>query len=168
MNIQVIIRPDSLELSDYNKRRLHDVSIQNGGSCRGHIVFNMPESSKERRFFHGALIRLWVYLDGSDWKDSTTCNRYFEIFMLENFPEVQKINGKIHTFGKSSKGAKMLNACTERLVDYLCDSYGFRHDSPVFATANFKKWRDELMSYSNEDYIEYLVRTKVIDKDKMI
>lgn len=167
-DIQCVLTGSQIQVNEYNTRVIKDAVRENEGPIRAHICFNLPESPKLRRYFHGALIRVWVYLDGGDWKDKKTCDRYFDIFMLENFPEVQKINGKIYTFGKSSKGAKMLNTCTEKLTDMLCEHYGLRHDSPVFVTENFKKWRDELRSFSNEDYIEYLVRMKIIDKNKML
>lgn len=167
-NLQCILTGDQIQLSDYNSRLIKDKVKENGSPIKAHIVFNLPESRQARGYFHGGLVKLWVYLDNDDYKDTKTCARYFDIFMMENFPEVQKINGKIHTFGQSSKGSKMLNKCTERLTDMLVSEYGLEYSSPMFVTENFIKWRDELMSFGMETFIEYAERMKWVDKNKMI
>lgn len=167
-NIQILLTGDKVEIGEYNTRLIKDAVKENGSPLRAHIVFNLPESAKERRYVMGGLLKLWVYLDDGDYKDTKTCQRYFEIFMMENFPEVQKINGKIHTFGRSSKGKKMLDAVTNRMTDMLVEQYGLEYSSPMFVTDNFLKWRDELSAFSNETFIEYAERMKWISKDKLI
>ncbi len=167
-NIQVILHGDRIEVGEYNSRLIKDKVTENGSPIRGHICFDLPESRQQRKFLHGALIPLWCYYDNNDYKDSEVLERYFDDFMLENFPEVLKIHGKVKTFGKSSKGSAMLNKVTERIIDMLVADYGLEYTSPALLPATFIEWRDELASFSNEHFLEYMERMKMIDKTKML
>jgi hypothetical protein len=43
----------------------------------------LPESKKQRRFYHGAVIPLWAYLDGKDYRDHQILADLHELAKLE-------------------------------------------------------------------------------------
>ncbi len=171
-NIPIVLDGSTIQVSEYHTKLIRQVITDNGGKLlRAHIVLSLPESAKERRFVMGGLNKLIVYYDGNDWTDSKVCKKTFEIFMEENFPEAQKILGKIRLVGKSSKGKKMLDAVCNRMIDYLVEQYGLEYTSKVLDPNNFKYYRDELRSDVNNpwpDYISYAEAMKWINREKMI
>lgn len=167
-NIPLLIHADRLEVSEYHSKLIKQSVTDSGGPIRATIVPHIIESPKQRRYLHGCLLPLWAYMDGNDYIDSETLERYFEDFKLEHFPETLKIHGKVKLFGKSSRGAKALNKVVEKLTDMLVEEYGLSYTSPVLITDNYKQWRDELASFSTESFIEYAERMKWIDKHKML
>ena len=62
------------------------------------------ESSKQRGFLEGAVIPLWIYLDGNDYKDTIKQKQYHEYMKEEFNPEMVKISGKMVKVGASTKG----------------------------------------------------------------
>ncbi len=57
--------------SDYNRARFSE-RLKKGG--RGHIIFDLPESRKQRRFFEGAVVPLATYFqDNLDYRNPEDC-----------------------------------------------------------------------------------------------
>ncbi len=127
----------------------------------------LPESRHQRKFFHGAVIALWVYLDGHDYKDSKFLNQYFEHAKLEFNPEMILINKKPTKVGGSTKG-KLNDGIIEKTIDYLEENYAIKREE-VLDPAKYKDWRDRIsMNRDEEDYIDYLkalgkLSTKFLD-----
>lgn len=162
MKFQCILHANRFEIDPYWKDRIASaVKANDGQPIKSWIETSLVESREKRRFLMGGLIPLWVCLDGNDYRDDELCERYFEDFKLEHFPEAVKIKGKIKLFGKSSKGHKMLNSMTDKIIDFLCENYGLKYESEVLNVENYKKWRDELsMSGRWEDYLAYCKELK--------
>lgn len=162
MKIPTIIHDNKFELTDYWRIQIRKAVKDNGAPIRAEIQTLLPESRKMRGYVMGCLIPLLVYLDGNEYKDSKTCDRYFEHYKKEFTPELLKINGKIHTFGASSKGAKSLNVFAEKLQDYLSEHYSIGYDNKVISPDFYKEWRDNFSMESVDTFIEYCEKLKLI------
>lgn len=121
----------------------------------------LPESQHQRKFFEGAVIRMWVYLDGKDWKDNAICKEYHEFAKLEFNPKKVVINKKLVTIGGSTKGKLQREEICDKVIDYLEENYGIDR-ALVLNPKEYKEWRDKLRSFSDVpfDYIDYLISTK--------
>lgn len=164
MKIPIIIHLEKFELSEYWRSKVKQAVKDAGAPIRAEIHTLLPESRNQRKYVMGGLIPLLVYLDGNDYRDSETCDRYFETFKREFTPETMVINGKVEVFGKSSKGGKALQQFTEKLQEFLNDEYGIAYDSKAVNVDEYKKFRDEIYSFSPEyeDWIDYCRKMKYI------
>jgi hypothetical protein len=150
-----------MEVADYWKARINDAITANDDKpLRAEINTITPESRQQRKYLHGGLMPLLVYLDGNDYRDDETLEHYFEHYKAEFTPEVLKIDGKIQTFGKSTKGGKALRNFIDKLQDYLNEHYGISYDNPAINPDKFVEWRDTISMSTNESYIEYCVKMK--------
>ena len=84
----------------------------------------LPESSKQRRFFEGAVVPLvaW-YQERLDHRSSEDCRRVREWLKEEFNAEQVTINGKPHRIGKSTRGRDALQPFLERVMDWLQENY---------------------------------------------
>lgn len=115
----------------------------------------VPESRKQRKFYHGAVIPLWVYLDGRDYKDPEKLDQYHEVAKREFNGEVIKIGKKVERVGKSTKGV-LNKGFLEKVIDYLIESYAI-DPSKILNPEEYKRFRDMIyMDGAFEDYIDYL------------
>lgn len=162
MKIPVIIHENKFELTDYWRNQIKKAVKDNGAPIRAEIQTLLPESRKMRGYVMGSLIPLLVYLDGNEYKDSKTCDRYFEHYKKEFTPELLKIHGKVEAFGASSKGAKSLNVFAEKLQDYLSEHYAVGYDSKVINPDFYKEWKDTFSMDSTDTFIEYCEKLKLI------
>jgi hypothetical protein len=164
--IPVIIHIDKIEISEYWRKVLRQAVKDNGKPIRAIIDPLMPESRNQRRYLMGCLIPILVYLDGNDYKDTKTKEYYFEHYKKEFAPELIKINGKIQTFGKSTKGSKALNNFIEKVQEHLDEQYAIPYDSKATNPEEYKKFRDEIYPFQNEydDWIDFCVQSKWIRK----
>ena len=113
----------------------------------------------------GGLLKLLVYLDGNDYRDSDVCEYYFEHYKKEFYPEVLTIKGKVEVFGKSTKGSAGLNRFIERLQEFLNENYGISYDNLSMSPDEYKKFRDEIYMFGKyTDFIEYCVAMNYIMK----
>lgn len=158
MKVPLIIhRKDTgirFELTEYWQKRIsQELTDQENKPIKAYIETVLPESRNQRGYFH-ALITLWVYLDGGDYRNSRICEVYFEEFKKEFFPEVVKVKGKIVVYGKTSKGN--LRKMTEKLLEMLDEEYGVSPTAEVIKPDNYKHFIEEIFSFSEyENYIEY-------------
>lgn len=121
----------------------------------------LPESAKQRRFYHGAVITLWVYLDGKDYKDSDILDSYHELAKIEFNAEIVITNGKKVRIGKSSKG-KLNDGFVEKVIDNLEENYGIER-SKCLDPKLYKDFMEKI--YMNGDYdtfIDYLIDLKLV------
>lgn len=163
MIIPIIIHDNKFELTDYWRNKVRQAVKDNGSPIRAEIQTLLPESRGMRKYVMGSLIPLLVYLDGNDYRDTKTCDRYFEHYKKEFTPELLKINGKVETFGASSKGSKALGRFAEKLQDYLDEHYSISYSSKIISPDFYKEWRDTLSMESMETFIEYCVRLKLLN-----
>jgi hypothetical protein len=115
-----------------------------------------PESRDQRKFYHGAVLTLWAYLDGKDYKDPAVLDDQHEIAKLEFNPKVEVSNGKTYRIGQSSKG-KLNQGFIEKIIDYLEENYAIDR-TQVLDPKHYKDFRDRIYSSGEFDtYIDYLV-----------
>lgn len=162
MKFKCIAREDGgMEFSEYERAKFKTFLKENPG-MRLQIEPMMPESKKQRGFYHGAVIVLWAYLDGKDYRDGLVLDQLHEIAKQEFNGEVIVVNGKAHKVSKSTKG--LLNkGYLERVIDYLAENYGI---DPGLALnpALYEKYRDEIYPFTDkyDTFIDYMRDLKII------
>jgi len=124
-----------------------------------------PESSDQRGFYHGAVIPLWVWLDGYNHRDSVKNLQYHEYAKEEFNPEILIIGGKQRKVGASTKNKlKGENGIINKVIDFLEEQYGIDRNE-VLNPAQYKHWKDAIYPYEGADnYIDYLVSIKKLIK----
>ena len=148
--------------SETNRAKFKQFLLENKG-IRLKIEPVTPESRGQRAFYHGAVIPLWAYLDGKDYKDNLVLDQLHDIAKREFNGEVLVVYGKAYKVSKSTKG--LLNkGFLERVIDYLVENYGI--DQGVVLNPNlYVKFRDEIYPYSNYDtFIDYMEDIKLISR----
>lgn len=114
-----------------------------------------PESSSQRGFYHGAVIALWVHLDGNDYRNASILADYHEVAKLEFSPAIVIVHGHAKKIGKSTKGN--LNAHIEKCIDFLIEQYGI-NPMEVLNPDDYKLWKDTIYPYGGPDnFISYLI-----------
>lgn len=165
MQVQIILTDKSIEISEFNRKKLRQAVKDNGRPIKGYISTTMPESRKQRGYLMGGLIPLLVYLDGNDYKDKDMLDFYFQEYKKELQPEFVTINGTPRKRGKSTKGSESLNQFIEKLQEFLAEQYGIDHNCPAINPEEYKKFRDEIYFDSEyEDFISYAVDMKWIKR----
>lgn len=146
--------------SDYNRARLKAHLKKNAGK-KFRIEDLEVESLDQRGYFEGAVIRLWVYLDGNDHKDSVRVKQYHDFAKEEFNPEYVKIAGKMRKRGASTKGKlKGEHGIIEKVIMFLEEQYGIDR-MEVLDPKKYKDWRDTIFPFGGPDnYIDYLVSIK--------
>lgn len=146
---------DGMDFGDGRARILHHAKHNIG---KRFVLEDLEADSKNARgFFEGAVIPLWVYLDGHDHQDSVKQKQYHDEAKKEFCPEVLIIAGKQTIQGGSTKGK--LNGehgVTNKVIDFLEEQYGIDR-TQVLMPKEYKKWRDSIRPFEGpEDYISYL------------
>lgn len=114
------------------------------------------DSIGQRKFYHSAVLRLWVYLDGNDFRDSATLDEYHEWAKIEFNGIGKTINGKTHKIGGSTKG-KLNKGYVDRVIDKLEEQYGIDRKK-LLDHKHYKNFRDTIFINGEfENYIEYLL-----------
>lgn len=126
------------------------------------IVKRTPEESRsQRKFYHGAVLPLWVYLDAKDYKNSDMIARYHEIAKIEFNGDFEATNGKTYRIGKSTQ-KELNNGFLERVIDNLVSQYGI-DQSIVLNPKLYKKWRNEVFPFGGpENFIDYMREIKLL------
>ena len=146
--------------SPYNKARFYKDLEENKGA-RYQIMRLTPESDKQRSFYHGAIISLWAYLNGMDFKDSATLKWLHEHAKKEFNGEIVMLDGKETKRGKTTKG-KLNQGYIDRVVDFLEEQYGIDR-GVVFDPELYKKWKNEIYAFGGADsFIEYMQELNLI------
>jgi hypothetical protein len=120
------------------------------------------DSPKTRKFYHGAVLRLWAFLNGMDYKDNEILEFLHKHGKEEFNGEIVWLDGKQVKRGKSTKGllsenGKQQSGYVERVINYLEENYGIDR-TKVLNTKHYKDFRDRVYSNGNYDtYIDYLV-----------
>lgn len=155
-----------LIMSDYAKLMLKKLAKENPGT-RFKIEQLIPESSKQRAYFEGALIPLYMYFqENLDHKDSSQHEIAREqvkmAFNAELFPN--PITGATEKVALSTKGRSVLKRVSEDLQDWLVEQYAVNPE--VLSPEHYKKWRDTIFPYGGPDnYIDYCVEKGIL-RDK--
>ena len=118
-----------------------------------------PESTRMRAYFEGAVIPLFVYLDGNDYKDPEVIHYYRENYIKPEFNgEMVVIRGKPVKVGKSTKGE--LRELIDKLIDWMEEQYGIDR-LQCLQPEDYKVFRDTIYPFTEyESYVDYLVEMK--------
>ena len=148
---------DRLQLgSEFNKARFLKDLRENIGA-RYRIEREVPESRNQRGFYHGAIIPLWIYLDGNDFRDSHIQAHYHNEAKKEFNGEWIVRAGKTEKVGRSTRG-ELNGGFLEKVIEFIEEQYGVDRNE-VLNPEDYKIYRDTIQGNSNapENYIEYLV-----------
>lgn len=116
-----------------------------------------PESNKQRKFYHGAVLPLWAYLDGKDYRDSAVLRQMHEVAKLEFNTEYVVVKGRGYRLGKSTKGREALTEFLGRLLEYLVNNYAIE-PSLVLDPQHYKNFIETIYMHGKfETYIEFLI-----------
>ncbi len=154
-----------LDMSEYQRATFRQ-EVKDSAPHRMRMVLQkeVPESNKQRAFYHGAILPLWAYYDGKDYKSSTVLNDLHEVAKVEFNPQIVIVDGKEHKIGKSTKG-KLQDGYLERIIDYLVENYAI---DPLkeLNPDTYKIWRDTIYPYSTkyDDFISYLLDLGLIHR----
>jgi hypothetical protein len=120
-----------------------------------------PESRRQRGFYHGAVLTLWLYLNGMDYRDNSLKRWLHECAKNEFNGEIVKLDGKLVKRGKSTKG--LLNkGFIEKVIEHLEEQYGIDR-TKVLNPEHYKYFRDVIYpSGEYETYIDYLLALKLL------
>ncbi len=147
--------------SEYNKARFRKDLMQHIGR-KYRITLEDYESKEQRGFFEGAVIPLWVYLDGNDYKSSKIIKQYREEAKREFNPEILTIAGKVKKVPGSTKNKLGI---IEKVIDFMEEQYGIKREV-VLNTELYKKYRDEIRpfdtEYKYETFIDYMRELNLI------
>lgn len=152
-----------LSFGEYYRRKLKECAKHNPG-MPFELKCLLPESSKQRGFFEGAVIPLWVYLDGNDYKSSKVIEHYRDYSKREFNADILVISKKPIKVAGSTKG-KLNQGFLERVIGNLEDNYGI-DSSVVLNPATYKYYKDEIypldtaMKY--DTFIDYMRDIKLI------
>lgn len=132
--------------------------------CRIAFMPVIPESKKQRKFFEGAYIPLWIYLDGHDHRDSELHDDYRELAKAEFNAGGMVVNGEVKKFGKSTKGKEALQKTMNNMLDYLVENYAI-DPMEVLNPDDYFDWRNRIFPFGGPDnYIDYLVSIKKLKR----
>ena len=161
-------REGRLDMSDWSKAMLKKVAKENPGT-RFKIEQLLPESSKQRGYFEGALIPLYMFFqENMDHRDTSQHDLAREqVKMAFNADlKLNPITGSIEKIAKSTKGRAVLKRVSEDLQDWLVEQYEVRPE--ILDPKNYKYWRDAIFPYGGPDnYIDYCVEKGIL-RDKTI
>lgn len=152
-----------LDFGDHNSKSIRQYLSQNG-PVRLELSVLTPESRKQRKFYFGAVLPLWAFLDGKDYKDSDTIEILHDIAKIEFNGQIMMIAGKPRKVGKSTKGE--LNEYLDRVIDFLEEQYGIDRGN-VLDPEDYKHFKDEIYSTQLQytDYIDYLLQSGKLIKN---
>lgn len=161
-----------LAISEYNRAILNDYihDIKNDGHIIA-IESRSPESKQARRYYHGAVIPLYAYLNGYDYRDSEILGFLHKHLAEEFNGEIVMLDGKQVKKGKSTKGLLTKNdqqgsGYVDRVIDYLEEQYGIDRNK-VLNTEHYQDFIDRVyMNGQYEDYIDYLKDLGFLSKQK--
>lgn len=150
------------ELGDLNYDRVIQY-VRENPNCIFSLEPVLPESRKQRRYFEGALVSMFVFYNGGDYHDPKVLADAREDLKREFWSELRTnwITGTVEKRAKSTKGSKALNAITELVYAYLVENYAVPEQA--LNPATYKNWRDvELTKGAPVNYIDYLLALKII------
>ena len=140
--------------SDFMRAKFRDWLKKNAGQ-RIQIDAVLPESPKQRRWYHGALIPLACYYqDNFDYRDHTDRKRMHEWLKHEFNAEIVIVRDKAHKVAKTTKG-ELNKGYIERVMDWMGENGA---DLTILDPKLYKHCRDAVFPYTNYDtFIDYLI-----------
>lgn len=140
--------------SDYNRARFADFLRIHPGT-RMRIDPYTPESSKQRKFFEGAIVPFVTFFqENLDYNDTDDLARVRDWLKIEFNGQFITLGGKSVKVPKSTKG-ELNRGFLERILDW-CGEQGYPIE--FLNTADYKDWNDRIRPTEGPPhYIDYLV-----------
>lgn len=127
----------------------------------------IPDSKKQRGFYHGAVIPLWAYLDGKDYTDHRVLNDLHEVAKMESNGIVIVVNGEPRKIGRTTSG-KLRDGYIDRVIAYLEQNYGIDRMA-CLNPEDYKRFMAEVYSFGKyETYIDYMIDVGTLPKREEI
>lgn len=159
-------------MSKYNSALWHDYCNNPENDGKTIVVQDrLPESRKQRGFYHGAVLPLLAYLNGWNYRQSKAIDFLHEEMKREFNGKLEKLGGKVIKVGQSTKGLLSNNdredsAYLERVIGYMEENYGIDR-MKVLNPEDYKYFRDNIFSFSDyDDYIDYMIGLKKLPEIK--
>ena len=153
MKFQVKLHTSGIDFGE--KRNDYKKFVAENEGIRAEIIPTLPESKNQRRYFEGAVIPMWTFLDGLDYKDHSINKDTRDIAHQEFLGELKYRNDKPYRVGTTSKGK--LKEITESTILFLEEQYGIDR-MKVLNPDDYDKFIDEVyMDGHFETYIDYLI-----------
>lgn len=142
--------------SDYNRAQFINWTRKHVGERVG-ISLLVPESSKQRGYFEGAICPMVAFFqEGLDHKNYEDVKTVREMLKIEFNGVYVRVGDKSTKIGGSTKG-ELNQGFLDRVVDWMEEQYGINR-AEVLDPKEYKKWRDEIFPYGGPDtFIDYLV-----------
>lgn len=125
-----------------------------------------PESTKQRRFFEGAVIPMITYFqDGMDHREPDDNKRVREWIKLEFCPDFINIEGKRKLVPGSTKGKLEKDHLIEKVIGWM-EEQGM--PTELLSPNDYKSWNDTIRMDGDgpDNYIDFLVLTKKLWSSK--
>lgn len=142
--------------SEYNRAQFINWTRANIGARVG-ISLLLPESSKQRGFFEGAICPMVAFFqEGMNHRNYEDIKTVREMLKIEFNGVYVNIKNKSTKIGGSTKG-ELNQGFLDRVVDWMEEQYGINR-AEVLNPNEYKKWRNEVFPYGGpDDFIDYLV-----------
>jgi hypothetical protein len=121
------------------------------------LQHDAPESGAMRRYYHGAVIPLWVYLDGKDHRSAEVRRDYTELAKIEFNGQILYVNGQERRIGRSTKGSAILGPHLETVIAYLEENYAIDR-TRCLDPEHYKTFISTIYMHGKYDtYIDFLL-----------
>lgn len=132
--------------------------LQNNDGAVFDIVKRTPESRKQRKYYHSAVLQLFAFLDGKDYKNPDIIDQYHELCKVEFNGEIIVSKSFTTKVGRSTQG-KLHEGYLERIIDHLEANYGIDR-SKVLDPKLHKKFMNEIYPFQTqyETFIDYMLK----------
>lgn len=149
-------------LSEFTREAFRKHLVNNEGAVFD-IVKRTPESRKQRKYYHGAVLQLFAYLDGKNYRDSSVIDQYHELCKVEFNGEIIVAKSLTVKIGRSTRG-KLHDGYLERIIAHLEENYGIDR-SKVLDPKLHKKFMAEIYPFETkyETFIDYLIELKLLN-----
>lgn len=151
---QINNKGDGFEFPPRGREKFLEYAGKNKGR-RVIIKSLLPESRYQRKFYHGAVLALWAYLDGKDYTDDEIIDDYHEIGKMEFNAKIVKTKTGTKKIGGSTRG-KLNEGYLERVIENLEKEYGVDREL-CLNPKDYKYFKDKIfMEGKYNEYLDYL------------
>ncbi len=161
MKYTALSKNGKLEMqSEYTRENFKKFLLKHDGA-RIEFVPVLPESSKQRKFFEGAIIPLVTfYQENLDHRNGEDLYKVREWIKQEFNSEMVVVGGKTKVVPKSTKNV-LRDGFLQRVVDWLTENYSPPHEA--LSPEKYRDWRDRVFPFGGpENYIDYLCEVKIL------
>jgi hypothetical protein len=139
---------------EYNSAHIRKHLKENTGMTY-ELKPRLPESKKQRAFYHGAIIPMIAYYqEGLDHHNHSHLETVHDWLKIELNGEIVPIDGKSHRVAQTTKG-RLNNGFLEEVTAWM-DEQGY--PTELLDPEKYKYWNEVLMVNGDvkDNYIDYL------------